>query len=170
MTGHAGRMLSGRVAGTAGATVGLVAGRGARRIKAMAKYRHRVFEMYDFLDEAIRALTPKWEYSETETAPELWTLRHLAVSRSALVTHVKFQGATTFADETLSDLRDDFEQLADRLDKDSKVVLDFTGVALFNPAAIQALTQFNDKLRTRGSRMVLCSLDPAARDCFFAAR
>ena len=137
----------------------------------MAKYRHRIFEMYDFLDEAIRALTPKWELPEPDAAPpESWTFRHLAVSRSTLLTHVKFREATTFENETINDLREDFDQLADRLKKDSKVLVDFEGVASFPPGAINVLAQFNDRLRTRGSRMVLCSLDPTTRDCFFAAR
>jgi hypothetical protein len=137
----------------------------------MAKYRHRIFEMYEFRDEAEGALTTKSEnLAPSATAPESWTLRHLAVSPSAGVTHVTFKEATNFADETIDDLREDFVQLADRLVKDSKVLLDFTGVVFFSPASIRALTQFHEKLRTKGSRLVLCCLDAAARDCFFAAR
>ncbi len=58
----------------------------------MPKYRHRIFEMYDFRDEAILALAPKSDHSATEaTPPETWTFEHLAVSRSERVTHVKFK-------------------------------------------------------------------------------
>lgn len=137
----------------------------------MAKYRHRIFEMYDFRDEAAQALTSQIEKTETETdTAESLILRHLDVSQAAHVTHVKFKEATTFGHETISDLREDCAQLADRLDKDSKVLMDFTGVVSFSPASINALAQFNERLRTKGSRMVLCCLEPAARNCFFAGR
>ena len=137
----------------------------------MAKYRHRIFEMYEFRDEAARALTPQNEHTETEAAtPESLILRYLDVSRSAQVTHVKFEGVTSFGHETINDLREDFAQLADGLDKDTKVLMDFAGVASFSPASINALAQFNERLRTKGSRMVLCCLEPTARDCFFADR
>jgi hypothetical protein len=137
----------------------------------MAKYRHRVFEMYELRDEALRALTPTSENTETAAGvPESWTLRHLAVSRSECVTHVEFKDATHFGDETINDLRGDLDQLADKLGKDSKVLLDFAGVVSFSPASINALAQFHERLRTKGSRMVLCCLEPSARDGFFAAR
>ena len=86
------------------------------------------------------------------------------------MTHVKFKKATRFESETINDIREDFAQLADRLDRDSKVLLDFAAVELFSPAAIDALTQFNEKLRTKGSRIALCCLDPVARESFFAVR
>ena len=136
----------------------------------MAKYQHRIFEMYEGRNEAVRALNPPFELPEMEAVAETWAQRHLAVSRSAGVTHVTFQKATTFGDETTNDLREDFAQLADRLDKDSKVLMDFAGVASFSQASINALAQLNERLRTKGSRMVLCCLDPTARSCFFAGR
>ena len=137
----------------------------------MAKHRHRIFEMYDFPDEAVRALIPKPWLTETKAAPpQSWTLQHLDVSNSANVTRVKFKEAATFGDVTISELREDFGQLAEGLYRDSKVLLDFAGVESISPAAINALAQFNERLRTKGSRMVLCSLDPTARDCFFVAR
>jgi anti-anti-sigma regulatory factor len=136
----------------------------------MAKYRHRIFEMYEGRNEAVRALAPAFEDPETEAVAETWVQRLLAVSRSAGVTHVTFQKATTFGDETINDLRDDFAQIAEKLGKDSKVLMDFAGVASFSPASINVLAQFNEKLRTKGSRMVLCALDPTARECFFAVR
>jgi len=139
------------------------------RRKNMAKYRHRIFEMFDFRDEAIRALMPKSDQTVTEaTATETWTSAHLAVSRSARVTHVEFKRVQTFGEETVSDLREDFAQLADRLARDSRVLLDFAGVMSFSAASLDLLVLFNQKLRARGSRMVLCSLDPTARECFFA--
>ena len=142
-----------------------------REGKNMAKCRHRIFEMYEFHDEAIGALTPKIARPVTEaSAPESWSFKHLAVSRSACVTHVKFKRSQTFGEETVSDLREDFAQLADKLVRDSKVLLDFAGVKSFWPASIDTLVLFNKKLRNNGSRIVLCCLDPAVRDSFFPAR
>lgn len=126
--------------------------------------------MYDFRDEAIRALTPKTADPVMEaTAPESWTFRHLAVSRSASVTHVEFKRAETFGEETVSTLRKDFAKLADQLVRGSKVLLDFAGVKSFCAASIDALVLFNQNLKHRGSRIALCCLDPAARESFFAA-
>jgi anti-anti-sigma regulatory factor len=86
----------------------------------------------------------------------------------------KTRGGSTFgrnfANETIEELPQDLAQRANRLIKDSKILLDFTGVTFFSPASIRALTQFHEKLRTKGSRMALCCLDPAARDCFFPPR
>ena len=137
----------------------------------MAKYRHRIFEMYEFRDEAIQALTPKTAHPITEsTAPDSWTFKHLIVSRSASVTHVEFKKTPTLGEETVSDLRQDFAHLADRLVRNSKVLFNFAGVKSFCSASMDALVLFNKKLRTKGSRMALCCLDPAARDSFFATR
>ena len=124
--------------------------------------------MYEFRDEAIRALTPKSDQPATEaTAPETWTFEHLAVSRSERVTHVQFKRAQAFGAETANDLRVDFSQLADRLVRDSKVLLDFVGVKSFCAAAIDELILFKKKLRTKGSRMALCCLDPTVQQSFF---
>jgi anti-anti-sigma regulatory factor len=123
--------------------------------------------MYEFRDEAIAALTPKSARPVTDTtAPESWTFKYLAVSRSACVTLVEFQPAQNFGEETVSDLRDDFIQLADRLTRDSKVLLDFAGVASFNAASIDTLNQFRLTLQAKGSRMALCCLNPVTRDTF----
>ena len=137
----------------------------------MAKYRHRIFEMYEFRDEAVQALTPKSERFGTETdTPETWTFQYLDVSRAARVTHVQFKNAQAFGEETLNDLRQDLGQLAERLSRDSKVLFDFTGVESLDAASLEALALFNQRLRMKGSRMVLCSLAPAVRECFFPAR
>ena len=141
----------------------------------MAKYRHRIFEMYELRDEATRVLMPKSASPATEaTAPESWTFQHLAVSRSAGVTHVQFKEefreAQASGEDTVGGLREDFKQLAGKLDRNSKVLLDFTGVESFGSASIDALTQLNRQLQNKGSRIVLCSLGPAARECFFVTR
>ena len=126
--------------------------------------------MYEFLDEATHALTPKSENTVTEgTAPESWTFRHLAVSRSEVVTHVKFNEEATFGDETVNTFREDLAKLADMLDRDSKVLFDFAGVVLFGPASFNALVLFNKRLKNKGSRIALCSLAPTVRESFLAA-
>ncbi len=134
----------------------------------MAKYRHRIFEMYEFRDEAIEALTPKSARPVAEAnAPESWTFKHLAVSCPEGVTHVEFRGAENFGVDTLNDLRQDLEQLADKSVRDSKVLFDFTGVTSFSAPSIDALAQFNRKLQTKGSRIALCCLAPTVHATFF---
>ncbi len=139
--------------------------------KDMAKYHHRIFEMYEFRDEALQALTPRTNRDVSDAAvSESWTFTHLAVSNSASVTHVEFKGAQSFGEETLHDLREDFSELATRLVKDSKVLLDFAGVNSFSSNSIDVLALFNRQLRVKGSRIAVCCLAPAARASFFAAR
>ncbi|MHB8956494.1 MAG: STAS domain-containing protein [Pirellulaceae bacterium] len=136
----------------------------------MAKYRHRVFEMYELRDEAMQALTPRsGKFATDATVLESWTFAHLEVSAVAGLTCVRFKEPQTFEEGSASDLREDLTRLADVLGKDSKVLFDFTGVMAFNAASISALTQFNRTLQTRGSRIALCCLEPTARESFFAA-
>ena len=135
----------------------------------MAKYRHRIFEMYEFHDEATRALTPKTVRPVTETtAPESWTFTHLAVSRSSNVLHVRFKSPESLGGETVSDLRAEIAELSGKLEKDSKVLFDFAGVKSFCDASINALELFNRDLRTKGSRIALCRLAPGVKQSFFA--
>ncbi len=78
----------------------------------MAKYRHRIFEMYECRDEAPRALTPKSARPVTEaTAPESWTFKHLAVSHSPSWAYVQLKRAQTFGIESTTDLRLTFLQI-----------------------------------------------------------
>ncbi len=136
----------------------------------MAKYPHRIFEMYEFRDEAIQELTPKTERNLAEaTEPESWTFKYLAVSRPEDVTLVTFKEATEFGDAAVNELRDDLARLADMLEKNSKVLIDFTGVASFSAASVNAIALCKQRLRNKGSRIALCSLAPTVRESFFAA-
>ncbi len=135
----------------------------------MAKYRHRIFEMYEQRDEAIRALTPRTEKAVTETtAPATWIFTHLEVSRVAGLIHVRFKEPRTCDETMASGLDDDLARLSDLLGRDSKVLFDFSGVASFHATSIGSLAQFSRSLQTKGSRMVLCCLEPATREAFFA--
>jgi anti-anti-sigma regulatory factor len=134
----------------------------------MAKYRHRIFEMYELRDEAIDALTPKSARLEkTPSDPSSWSFKRLAVWLSKNVTHVQLT-ETHYSDaETESDLRSDVTELAKSLASDSKVLLDFSGVESFSSTAIDAITLLNRKLQSKGSSMALCCLGPGTREAFF---
>lgn len=138
----------------------------------MAKQRHRIFEIYEHRDEAIRALASKSaEADGARSRPTpLPSFSHLNISRAASVTLVQFNGATSFVDETAEKLQEDLGKLADVLEIDSKVLMDFTDVEAFSQSCIGALAVFERKLRNRGSRTVLCSLAPSARACFYEPR
>ncbi len=128
--------------------------------------------MYEERDEAFLALTPKFVgIGDTGSPPPLPTdFSHLIVSRSGVVTHVQFKDMTDWGVENDGKLREDFERLADVLNINSKVLLDFAHVESFNAACINALVVLEQKLRNRGSRTALCSLAPDTRACFFNAR
>jgi anti-anti-sigma regulatory factor len=135
---------------------------------AMAKIPHRIFEIYESQQEATRALTPKLQkVAKESSSPHSWTFQHLSVSRTGGVTHVQFTEAGEFGEETVAGLREDFAQLADKLGIDSKVLVDFTGVVPFSAAFVEALVLLSKRLRTKGSRIALCCLAPAARGAFF---
>lgn len=132
----------------------------------MAKYRHRVFEMYDSFDETVRALTPRSTLNEPKsTAPDSTAFKHLAISCSAGVTHVQFKSAQGAGEEATT-FRGDLARLSESLDRNSRVLLDFAGVTSLTPACIAALAQFQQRLRTKGSRVALCCLESAARESF----
>lgn len=138
------------------------------KIYNMAKYRHRIFEMYDFRDEAVEAVKPNSAKAVTDSSvPVSGTFRHLSVSRCDNVTLVQFRDLTTADNKIAAHLRDDFHELAENLGRDSKVVLDFSGIDLFEPACGRELQQLSKKLQMKGSRIVLCSLSPNVRASFF---
>jgi len=137
----------------------------------MAKYPHRTFEMYDFRDEAVSALTPKAASPVTEAIKsEFWNFKCLAASQSANVTLVGFKQDQPSKEDIVGDLHKDFAQLTNKLGIGSKILLDFTGLDSFSPAAIDLLVSFKTHLRHKGSRIVLCCLDSAVRNSFFPAR
>ena len=107
----------------------------------------------------------RWTLSD----PASWTFKHLAVEREAGVTLVRFREPHVVSEEIVNGIRDDFSLLAEHLYKDSRILLDFTGVESSNSALITILNLFSRKLRTKGSRIVLCGLNPAVRETFFAA-
>lgn len=134
----------------------------------MAKYRHRTFEMFEFPDEAAEALAPQSARPVTEADdPESLTLQVLTVSHSGNVIHVKLKNATSCDSESLRELRRDFTILADFLKNDSRVLFDFEGVQGFSPASIAALEVLGKKLKSKGSRLVLCNLADEVRSAFF---
>ena len=132
----------------------------------MAKYRHKTFEMFDFAEEASSALGSKTPPAKPDD-PGSWILQHLTASQKGSVVHVRFKKTKAFDEETLSELRNDFAQLARRLINDSRVLLDFEGISEFCAASIDALALFNRKLQSKGSRLALCHLPPAVRASFF---
>ena len=135
----------------------------------MAKYRHRIFEMYELRDEAIRALTPKSGKSATEvTAPESWTFAHLVVSRVAGVIQVQFKEPKTFDDTTANGLRDDLTHWPICWAGTARSCWISPAWLSFHASSISVLGQFKVNLQTKGSRIALCCLEPATRDSFFA--
>lgn len=135
----------------------------------MAKDRHRIFEIYESRDEAAWELMPKVDKAESEvTSTESWSFKQLAVSRLAGITQVRFKEPALLAQEIITQIQEDLALLADKLGGGSRVLIDFTGVQMFGSAGINALIMFNKKLQIRGSRMVLCCLDPNVRATFFA--
>ena len=137
----------------------------------MAKIRHRTFEIFDFLQEATDALASKSARLSTNVSdPESWRFRQLiAARRSSGIVHITFKQRAPVAD-SVNDLGMDLTDLAALLINGSRVLLDFEGVLEFDTDSIIELTEFNRKLHTKGSRVVLCNLEPTVRVSFFPQR
>ena len=137
----------------------------------MAKYRHKLFEMYDFHNEARDALASKEVMSLPEsTAWQDAKFSLLEISQEAGITVIKFQSPASAEPSMSPDYREDFATLAAVLSRNSKVIFDFTGVEKFGPASIDALGNLSHTLRNKGSRIVLCCLQPEVKEAFFPAK
>lgn len=137
----------------------------------MAKHRHRTFEMFDHQEEAAQALGSKATRVTAEADnPEAWTFHQLFTSRLGTVIHVRFKAIEESSPAAVSELREDFTKLADSLVNDSQVMLDFEGVRDFSAGAIDTLESLNGKLKSKGSRLTLCNLEPAVQASFFPHR
>jgi hypothetical protein len=135
----------------------------------MAKIRHRTFEIFDFLQEATGALASKSARVTTDTSDsESWKFRQLiAVIKPSGVVHVTFKQDALSEADSVNDFGTDLTQLTGLLVNGSRVLLDFEGVLEFGADSIIKLTEFNGKLLAKGSRVVLCNLDPNVRASFF---
>jgi hypothetical protein len=137
--------------------------------REMAKTRHRTFEIFDFVQEACDALASKSARANTYALdPDLWRFRQLdsAIKPSGVV-HVTFKQDTDSESESMSDLGRDLTDLAELLTNGSRVLLDFEGLLAIDSDAIIKLSEFQDKLQSNGSRVVLCNLESAVRASFF---
>lgn len=143
----------------------------------MAKIRHRTFEIYDFLLEASEALATKSARQNTYAIdPSQWEFQQLdAALRPSGVVHISFKPhadddskLTKISKTELGrDLSGDLADLAELLSNNSRVLLDFEGVLEYAADAVIKLGEFDSKLRNKGSRIVLCNLEPAVRESFF---
>ena len=134
----------------------------------MTKTRHRTFEIFDSVEEAKSALASKSALPKANTDDlSSWSLRHLVASHSAGIIHVRFMKTGFARPDTLRELRDDLSELAGTLVNGSQVLLDLEGLVEFDAECIAELGKFNQKLRAKGSRFVLCNLNQAVQASFF---
>ncbi len=150
----------------------------------MAKIRHRTFEMFDGLQEAIDALTTKSARVNAHSLdPDLWRFHQLdiAIQPSGIV-HVTFKPDPDSASESsasessasgssasgsTSKLEKDLSDLSKNLSNGSRVLLDFAGLLEFDSDSLVKLSEFENKLRAKGSRVVLCNIEPEVHASFF---
>lgn len=135
----------------------------------MAKIRHRTFELFDFLQEASDALATKSASVNTYAVdPKQWKFRQLDTAlRPSGVMHVTFKPHADDEPNSNTDLGSDLADLAELLTNGSRVMLDFEGVSSFDLDAISKLSEFDSKIRNKGSRIVMCNLEAAVRASFF---
>jgi hypothetical protein len=137
---------------------------------AMAKYRHRTFEMFEFYDEAVATLSLR-----PRNTPELDTISDIAfeqitVSQSEKIIRVAFKQSSIDDPSSTCLLREDLVQLAAMLPNDSRVIFDFDGVEHFSGASLETLEFFYRRLKVKGSRLLLCNLTAEAKSTFYPPR
>jgi anti-anti-sigma regulatory factor len=134
----------------------------------MAKYRHKIFEMFDDRAEALAELTPKSkQHRSGQNSSSPWNPKCLNISLDQETTIIEFEKNTCLDAENLAALQDDLKNLEQRLPRNSIALIDFSGVVSINAESIQALVSFKQDLKTKGSRMAICSLAPEPRKSFF---
>ena len=114
-----------------------------------ASNKNRIFGISgtELRDEAIDALTPKSARVQTKTSdPTSWAFKRLAVSLAEQVTHVQLTETDYSDEETETDLRNDFVELAKKLGAGSNVLLNFTGVESFSASSIEPIVLLNQKM------------------------
>ena len=136
----------------------------------MAKYRHRTFEMFDFYDEAVSTLKVRPREMQRVSGIETNTLEHLIVTEHEKIVRITFEPVCLDTPPSTCIYRDDFSQLADLLPNDSRVIVDFDGVTEFPTSSLETLEMFYRRLKSKGSRLVLCNLDPNVKSAFYPAR
>ena len=136
----------------------------------MAKYRHRTFEMFEFYDEAVATLNVRPRKTPRVSILEANAFEHLSITQSENFVRIAFNQPGTEDDQSTCIFRDDFSRLADLLQNDSRVIIDFEGVKEFSAASLETLEHFYQRLTSKGSRLVLCNLEDTAKLRFFPAR
>lgn len=126
--------------------------------------------MYDFHDEARDALASKEDALSMQEAFEFQDaiFSCCALVHEAGIAVVRFENSSR--QSKVPDYRGDFAKLTEALPRNSKVLFDFSGVEDFHSASIEALGNLSHKLRNKGSRIVLCCLQPKVKEAFFPAK
>lgn len=136
----------------------------------IAKTPHRIFEIYADRDEAIQALTPKSgapvDYGHLATT----SYQQLSAAVRGCVLHVEFADKECSDNTAIDGLRGDFLELSQNMAMNGRVLMDFQGVEAFSPEAIELLVEFNKRMRNKGSRVVLCCIEPEVLENFFPTR
>jgi hypothetical protein len=134
----------------------------------MAKYRHRTFEMFEFQDEAVAALGSKSARVMLATdKPEEWSFCQLTASQLGNVVHIEFKPRPGTDTDAASDVRKDFAYLPECLVNNSQVLIDFKGVQAFGSEEMESLELLNNRLKSKGSRIAICNVDPSLQPSFF---
>lgn len=113
-----------------------------------------------------RKTAPPLDVAQLDLPP----LKQLSVSGLGSILHLEFVGAESYGAETLTEFREDLQQLTQNLPLSSKVLLDFERVKNFCADSIQSIVDFDKRLRYKGNRVVLCCINSEVLESFFPPR
>ncbi|WP_390621729.1 STAS domain-containing protein [Roseiconus nitratireducens] len=126
--------------------------------------------MFELYNEAVATLSVRPRDSRKIPNEIPTSLTRLTIQQIENFVRVTLVQTDVREDRSTCPFAKDFSRLADLLQNDSRVLLDFEGVDQFSAVSVGQLKVFCQQLKSKGSRLVLCNLTSTVRSSFYPAR
>lgn len=126
--------------------------------------------MFDSYNEAVATLNVRPRAQPRNLNALEMSFANLTVKQSENFVRVALRQTDVNEEQPACPFAKDLSLLAELLHNDSRVVLDFEGVEQFSAASVESLKTFYRQLKSKGSRLVLCNIEPSVKPTFYPAR
>lgn len=134
----------------------------------MPKYSHRTFEMFDFYDEAASTLKMRPRHAFRVKSEAAMQFEQLKIEQTDDFVQITFTRGDFGDDQPTVHLAAELTRLAALLHNDCRVLLNFEGVEQFSVASVDRLKVFYQRLKSKGSRLLLCNLNSEVKSSFYS--
>lgn len=124
--------------------------------------------MFDFYDEAASTLRVRPRQTLQIKSSVTLQFEKLRIEQSDGFVQVTFTRGDFGDTQPTVHLATDLTRLAELLHHDCRVLMDFEGVEQFSVASVERLKVFYQRLKSKGSRLVLCNLDSEVKSSFYS--